>query len=110
MPSKKRGSSNYKYRSKANALKRAARRDKADCYLCGGKLGPIDYDAKDANPLSFTADHEVAIANGGNEKTERLFPAHRSCNSKRQAMSLDEWFESQEVKESQKVKPSLEGL
>lgn len=110
MPSKNRGTSNYKYRSKADALKRAARRDNVDCYLCGGKLGPIDYDAKDSNPLSFTADHVEAIANGGNEAKGKLLPAHRSCNSRRQAMSLDEWFERQEVKESQTIKPTMLGL
>ena len=68
-----------KYVAKRDALKRQARKNSAPCWLCGHS---IDYDLDWKHPMSFTADHIEAVANGGS-MTGALAPAHRSCNSRR---------------------------
>lgn len=49
------------------------------CHLCG-----LDG--------STTADHLHPRSKGGPDTVENLRPAHRSCNSRRQAMPLEQWF------------------
>jgi len=69
------------YVAKREALKRQAQRTGAPCWLC---LKPFDFTLEWKHPMSFTADHVEAIANGGS-MTGALMPAHRSCNSRRGA-------------------------
>lgn len=71
----------HEYVKRREGLKRIARRRNTPCWLCGE---PIHFDADWKHPLSFTADHVHAVANGGSMLGE-LRPAHRSCNSKRGA-------------------------
>ena len=49
------------------------------CHLCG-------------QPGADTADHLIPRSAGGLNQLENLRPAHATCNSKRQDMSLSEWF------------------
>ena len=81
-----------RYVAKREALKRQARKNNTPCHLCGR---PFDWAMLDAlgreawkHPLSFTADHEHAVAAGG-KMLGALRPAHRSCNSRRGAKPLD---------------------
>lgn len=110
MPSNKRGRSNYLYRSRAEALKRVGKRDQLPCHLCGGKLGPIDYDDKTRGRLAFSADHVESVSKNGNEAKGTLMPSHVTCNSSKGSMSLDDWFEKQKVKEKSEIKPTMLGL
>lgn len=69
------------YRTKAKALKRIVKAKALPCWICGR---PIDVDLPWKDPMSFTADHKKALANGGHLLGE-LLPAHRACNSRRGA-------------------------
>lgn len=73
------------YVAKREALKRQCKKTGALCWLCHK---PFDYDLDWKHPMSFTADHVEAIANGGS-MTGELRPAHRSCNSRRQATPVE---------------------
>lgn len=77
---------NDSYRDLSVALKRRGKRENLPCWLCGH---PIDYELPWKHPMSYTYDHVVAIANGGNPRGEGR-PAHRSCNSRRGARANDE--------------------
>lgn len=68
------------YRKRRAAAIRQARKDNADCSLCAGERGPIDWDAPAGQPLAPTADHTEAIANGGHLHGH-ITVAHHSCNS-----------------------------
>lgn len=63
------------YRRKAAALKAQGH----PCWLCGE---PIDYRLRWPHPMSFSADHVVALANGG-ELLGELRAAHLAHNSSR---------------------------
>ena len=67
------------YVQKREALFRQGRKNNTPCHLCGK---PIDYDLDWKHPMSKTADHLDAVANGG-PMTGPLALAHRSCNSRR---------------------------
>ena len=67
------------YVAKREALQRQARKNNTPCHLCGQ---PFNFDLEWKHPMSFTADHIDAVANGGS-MTGALKPAHRSCNSRR---------------------------
>lgn len=67
------------YRRASERLKQQARTRGLPCWLCGQA---IDFDADYREPLSFTADHVQALANGG-PILGTLKPAHRRCNSRR---------------------------
>ena len=67
------------YVKRREALRRKAKKHNLPCWLCHE---PIDFNAEWKHPLSFTADHVQAVANGGHMLGE-LKPAHRSCNSKK---------------------------
>lgn len=69
------------YVAKREALKRQAKRTNVPCWIC---QKPFDFTLDWKHPMSFTADHMKAIANGGS-MTGELRPAHRSCNSRRGA-------------------------
>lgn len=55
------------------------KRDERVCWICGL---PIDPELKSPHPLSFTVDHVVPIALGGDLLGE-VRAAHRICNMKR---------------------------
>lgn len=53
-------------------------RGRPPCHLCGAD---IDYDAAShLEPLSFTIDHIIPLAKGGDDTLENLAAAHRKCN------------------------------
>ncbi|OCW59808.1 hypothetical protein AKG36_08490 [Trueperella bernardiae] len=60
-------------------MRRKAKAHNLPCWICGQ---PIDYTADWRSRWSFTADHVIPIALGGNPRGE-LRPAHRACNSRR---------------------------
>lgn len=57
--------------------RRILKRKQLPCTWCGQ---PIDYTLPYTHPMSYTADHTVALANGG-ELLQDLQPMHRKCNS-----------------------------
>ena len=69
------------YADKRDALKRKVARnpERYPCWIC---RQPIDTTLNWKHPMSFTYDHNVAIANGGDPRGDGR-PAHRSCNSRR---------------------------
>ena len=67
------------YRARSAALKAETKRRDIPCHICGR---PIDTELDWREPMSFTADHVKAIANGGHVMGP-LLPAHRSCNARR---------------------------
>ncbi|MFC6353929.1 HNH endonuclease [Rothia nasimurium] len=77
---------NHAYRKRNAALKAHVGRTNEPCWLCGQ---PIDLMLPYTHPMSFTADHVEAIANGGKLLSE-LRPAHRRCNSSRGRKRVDE--------------------
>ena len=72
------------YIKRTQALRRAVEAHGLHCHLCDR---PIDLTLPSTHPLSFTADHLDAIANGGHLYGQ-LAPAHRRCNSRRQNRRL----------------------
>ena len=71
------------YRRKQAALKRRTANENLPCgwmsdYGCGE---PIDTTLPSTNPMSFTADHPVALNNGGHLVKQDLHPFHRKCNT-----------------------------
>ena len=68
------------YRRKAQRLKRDTEANKTPCAWCGGQ---IRFDVPPTHPQSFTADHPIAIANGGHLYQQELKPMCRSCNAKK---------------------------
>lgn len=74
----------HEYGKRTAALRRAVETQGLPCHLCGN---PIDLTLPSTHPLSFTADHLNAIANGGNLYGP-IAPAHRRCNSRRQNRRL----------------------
>lgn len=72
------------YVKRTKALRRAVETQGLHCHLCGN---PIDLTLPPTHPMSFTADHLDAIANGGSLYGS-LAPAHRRCNSRRQNRRL----------------------
>lgn len=81
------GKGHRAYRRQQSALKR---RTKAENLPCGhgspsgwGCGEHIDTDLPAKHRMSFTADHDTAIANGGRLVGQVLVPMHRSCNSRK---------------------------
>lgn len=72
------------YVKRTQTLRRAVETHGLPCHLCGN---PIDLTLPSTHPLSFTADHLDAIANGGHLYGQ-IAPAHRRCNSRRQNRRL----------------------
>lgn len=72
------------YTEKRNAAKRAYAKQNAECGICKGKLGPIDYQARAGSSLAFDLDHIVSIANGGALlDVTNWQPSHATCNRKK---------------------------
>jgi len=67
------------YRRKAAALRRRGAEEGLPCWLCGED---INYALEWPHPMSFSADHVQALANGGALLGE-LQPAHLAHNSAR---------------------------
>lgn len=74
------GKGHRAYRRKQAALKRRTANENLPCWLCGDV---IDTSLPSTEKMSFTADHYVALNNGGHLVRNDLRPAHRSCNSRR---------------------------
>ena len=79
------GKGHRNYRRMASQLKRRTARESLPCWVCGNKIDTT-LPTKDAK--SFTADHVIALKDGGDLLGE-LRPAHRGCNSTRNAKVLD---------------------
>lgn len=81
------GKGHRAYRRSQERLKRRTRIENLPCgygspsgWGCGE---PIDTTLDHRDKLSFTADHDKAIANGGSLVGQVLIPMHRSCNSRK---------------------------
>lgn len=81
------GKGHRAYRRQQAALKRRTRVENLPCghgspsgWGCGES---IDTTLPDTHRMSFTADHDNAIANGGRLVGQVLVPMHRSCNSRK---------------------------
>jgi 5-methylcytosine-specific restriction endonuclease McrA len=57
--------------------RRRMARGRPDCALCGE---PINYQAHYLDPKSFTIDHIVPLARGGQDVFENIQPSCRACN------------------------------
>ena len=67
-----------------SAFKRECKRINAECWLCRGAKGPIQYDAPPKHPLSFTVDHVQPTSLGSDPMRKSGWkPAHFGCNSSR---------------------------
>ena len=69
------------YEDLAQALKRKGKRENLPCWLC---KHPIDYDLPRGHPMSYSYDHDHAIAAGGTMRGAGR-PSHLSCNARRGA-------------------------
>ena len=74
--------SDRKYRAMREKLKRQAN---LVCGICGQ---PIDVALPQYDPMSFTADHVIAVAAGGSNYGE-LQASHYRCNSARGSKPLE---------------------
>lgn len=54
------------------------------------RLGNVCYYCKQAKPL--TVDHDIPLSRGGTDNIENVLPACRSCNSKKNAKTADEFI------------------
>lgn len=88
------GKGHRAYKRKAAALKRRTARENLPCgsgsdFGCGE---PIDTTLHYQDPMAFTADHPVAITNGGDLVKQDLHPFHRKCNrQKSDAAVVEIW-------------------
>lgn len=67
---------NRRYRTIRAAIVKAG----GNCCICGK---PVDTNLKWPDPLSPSADHKVAYADGGSDSRSNLRIAHLGCNSAR---------------------------
>lgn len=81
------GKGHRAYRRKQAALKRRTAREDLPCgygstqgWGCGQH---IDTTLPATDRMSFTADHDTAIVNGGHLVSQELVPMHRRCNSQK---------------------------
>ncbi len=89
------GKGHRAYRRKRAALKRRTREEHLPCgygstdgFGCGEQ---IDCDLPSTHRMSFTADHDTALGNGG-KLLGYLVPMHMSCNSrKNDAATVEIW-------------------
>lgn len=67
----------HTYRKRRESLRRRAAAGQWPCSLCLGAKGPILYEENYQHPLSFTADHVLAVAGDGKgNMLGELRPAH----------------------------------
>lgn len=82
------------YRRKRAALRRRVEREGLVCghesdYGCGE---PFDLSLAYPHPRSFSADHPIALANGGHLTKQDLHPFHLGCNSRKgDAAEVEIW-------------------
>lgn len=94
MPSIRDGHGHRAYRRKRDALKRRTQRENLPCgygsdFGCGEA---IDTTLPAKHRMSFTADHPIAVANGGHLVKQDLVPMHLKCNSrKNDAAAVEIW-------------------
>lgn len=81
------GKGHRAYRRQQAALKRRTKIEHLPCgysspsgWGCGEQ---IDTDLPSTDAMSFTADHDEALANGGRLVGQTLVPMHRRCNSRK---------------------------
>lgn len=81
------GKGHRAYRRKQAALKRRTAIENLPCghgsphgWGCGE---PIDTTLPHTDPMSFTADHPLAVGNGGHLVRQDLVPMHLRCNSRK---------------------------
>lgn len=81
------GKGHRAYRRAQGALKRRTRAQDLPCgygspsgWGCGEH---IDTDLPDTDRMSFTADHDDALGNGGSLVGQTLVPMHRVCNARK---------------------------
>ena len=60
------------------------------CCLCGTR---IDDTLSSPHPMSLTIEHLTPIARGGTHNLNNIDFAHRTCNNKKGAKTLDEFRE-----------------
>ena len=77
------------FRRQAKALRNRVATEQLPCAWCGQ---PIDLALPARDPMSFTADHPQAIAQGGRLAGQQLSPMHRRCNSqKNDSSAIEIW-------------------
>lgn len=91
MSSVRDGKGHRAYRRKQAALKRRTQRDAIPCAWCGQQ---IRFDVPSTHPQSFTADHPIAIANGGDLVKQDLAPMCRGCNARKSNHAEPEIWEA----------------
>lgn len=81
------GKGHRAYRRQQATLKRRTKTDQLPCgygsahgWGCGEQ---IDTDLPATHAMSFTADHDEALANGGRLVGQTLVPMHRRCNARK---------------------------
>ncbi len=81
------GKGHRAYRRQQAALKRRTKEQDLPCgygspsgWGCGEH---IDTELDSKHRMSFTADHDIALGNGGRLVGQVLVPMHRSCNSRK---------------------------
>lgn len=87
MPNIRNGKGHRAYRRKREALKRRTKNEHLPCgfgapsgWGCGEQ---IDTTLPVGHPQAFTADHPVAINNGGHLVKQELAPMHNACNARK---------------------------
>lgn len=106
---------NPRYKN-GNARRKARARFRAmgaPCAICGGRLGPIDYDAPVTAPLSFVIDEIKPISKwrlfgyaspeAAAQDPDNIQPAHRCCNAKKGAR-VGYRFEPQKFERKQNIR------
>lgn len=82
------------YRRKRAALRRRVEREGLVCghgsdYGCGE---PFDLTIPYPDRMSFSADHPIALANGGHLTRQELHPFHLGCNARKgDAEAVEIW-------------------
>ena len=79
------------YKRKRRQLLARVRAEGLVCHICGGAID-VTLDRRDA--MSFTADHMVPLARGGDLVKNELRPAHLRCNARRgdsAPIQIEEW-------------------
>lgn len=76
----------YAYRQARDRLKYRTKKYDWPCWLCGERF---DWALDWRDPMAWTADHVTPLARGG-EILGTLKPAHRGCNSRRNAGQKEE--------------------
>jgi hypothetical protein len=67
-----------------NQLDRIYDRTSGYCHICGRKLARTNY-GKINSKGAWEVEHSVPVVSGGTDHLNNLFPAHISCNRKKQA-------------------------